>query len=105
MKKNRPGTLLTIVASPAARQKLSDIVFRETTTIGVRFSEMGRECLDRATCSVETRFGKVRIKVATRNGEVLNSSPEFDDCARLAADQGVPLKEVQAAALKAYLDS
>jgi hypothetical protein len=105
MKKNRPGTLLSIVASPDARQRLTDIVFRETTTIGVRFSELRRECLDRETVTVETRFGRVRIKVARRNGEVLNASPEFDDCARLAADRRVPLKDVQAAALKAYLDS
>lgn len=104
MKKNRPGTLLTIVAAPDAREKLTSMVFRETTTIGLRYTDMERECLDRETITVHTRFGQVRMKIARRNGEMLNASPEFDDCARLAAEQGVPVKDVQAAAMKAFLD-
>ena len=104
MKKNRPGTLLTIVAAPDARERLTSTVFRETTTIGVRYREMTRECLDRETISVQTPLGAVRFKVARRDGEVLNASPEFDDCARLAAATGTPLKDVQALASKAFLD-
>jgi pyridinium-3,5-bisthiocarboxylic acid mononucleotide nickel chelatase len=105
MKKNRPGTLLTIVAAPAARTRLTALVFRETTTIGVRYREMTRECLDRETITVDTPLGPVRFKVARRDGEVLNASPEFDDCARIARERDVPLKDVQAAAMKAFLDS
>jgi hypothetical protein len=105
MKKNRPGTLLTIVATPDARARLTATVFRETTTIGVRYREMTRECLDRETVIVETPLGAIRVKVARRDGEVLNASPEFDDCARLARERDVPLKDVQAAASKAFLDS
>jgi len=104
MKKNRPGTLLTIVASPGSRERLTSTVFRETTTIGVRYREMARECLDRDSVSVDTRFGAIRIKVARRNGEILNASPEFDDCTRIAAAAGQPVKDVQAAAMKAYMD-
>jgi uncharacterized protein (TIGR00299 family) protein len=104
MKKNRPGTLLTIVASPGARERLTSTVFRETTTIGVRYREMARECLDRDSVSVDTPFGAIRIKVARRNGEILNASPEFDDCTRIAAAAGQPVKDVQAAAMKAYMD-
>jgi uncharacterized protein (TIGR00299 family) protein len=104
MKKNRPGTLLTIVAAPAARERLTAIVFRETTTIGVRYREMTRECLDRDSVTVETPYGAVRIKVARRHGAILNAAPEFDDCARLARERDVPLKDVQAAAMKAFLD-
>jgi uncharacterized protein (TIGR00299 family) protein len=104
MKKNRPGTLLSIIAPPAAREKLTSLVFRETTTIGVRYREMDRECLDRETIAVETPFGRVAMKVARRNGEVMNAAPEFDDCARLAAERGAPVKDVQAAAMKAFLD-
>ena len=104
MKKNRPGTLLSIIAPPAARERLTTTVFRETTTIGVRYREMDRECLDRETVTVETPFGRVGIKIARRNGEVMNASPEFDDCARLAAERGAPVKDVQAAAMKAFLD-
>ncbi len=104
MKKNRPGTLLTVIAPPAARERLTATVFRETTTIGVRYREMTRECLDREIVTVETPLGAVRFKVARRNGEVLNASPEFDDCARLARERDVPVKDVQAAAMKAFLD-
>jgi pyridinium-3,5-bisthiocarboxylic acid mononucleotide nickel chelatase len=104
MKKNRPGTLLTVIAAPDARQRLTATIFRETTTIGVRYREMTRECLDRETITVDTSLGSVRFKVARRDGEVLNASPEFDDCARIARERHVPLKDVQAAAMKAFLD-
>jgi uncharacterized protein (TIGR00299 family) protein len=104
MKKNRPGTLLSIIAPPGARERLTTIVFRETTSIGVRYREMERECLDRETLTVETPFGPVGIKIARLNGEVMNASPEFDDCARVAAASGRPVKDVQAAATKAFLD-
>jgi hypothetical protein len=104
MKKNRPGTLLTIIATPDARERLTSTVFRETTTIGVRYREMIRECLDRETITVDTPLGAVRFKVARRNGEVLNASPEFDDCVRIADATGTPLKDVQAAAMKSYLE-
>ena len=105
MKKNRPGTLLSVVAPPGARDRLTSTVFRETTTIGVRHREMERECLDRETVTITTPFGPVGVKIARRNGEVMNASPEFDDCARVATASGRPLKDVQAAAMKAYLDS
>ena len=104
MKKNRPGTLLTIIAAPEARERLTSTVFRETTTIGVRYREMTRECLDREKVTVETPLGPVRFKIARRNGEMLNASPEFDDCARIATATGTPLKDVQALANKAFLD-
>jgi pyridinium-3,5-bisthiocarboxylic acid mononucleotide nickel chelatase len=105
MKKNRPGTLLSIIAVPASRDRLTATIFRETTTIGVRYREMTRECLDRETKSVITTFGPVRFKVARRNGQILNASPEFDDCVRLAGQHGRPVKDVHAAAMKAWLDT
>jgi len=104
MKKNRPGTLLTVLARPDQRQELSAIVFRETTTIGVRYHEVTRERLEREMVVVETPFGAVRFKVASLGGKVVNSTPEFEDCLRLASDRKVPVKDVQAAASKAYLD-
>jgi uncharacterized protein (TIGR00299 family) protein len=104
MKKNRPGTLLTIIAPPAFRERLTSLVFGETTSIGVRYREMTRECLERETVMVQTALGPVRMKVARRSGRVVNASPEFDDCARVARERGVPIKDVQAAATKAYLD-
>ncbi len=104
MKKNRPGTLMTVVCRPQDRVTLSDLVFRETTTIGIRVQEMRRDCLDRAHVPVTTPWGEVRIKVARRDGRVLNAQPEFDDVARAAAAHDVPVKTVHAHALKAWLD-
>ena len=105
MKKNRPGTLLTVVAPPSQRERLTSTIFRETTTIGVRYREMSRECLDRESMTVTTELGAVRIKVARRRGELLNAAPEFDDCVRLAGEHQVPTKHVQALAMKAFLET
>lgn len=104
MKKARPGTRVTIVARPEQRAALAELVFRETTTIGVRYQEMDRECLDREIVVVATPYGDVRFKIARRGEAVLNAQPEFDDLSRLAADRGLPVKEIQAAAWKAWLD-
>jgi pyridinium-3,5-bisthiocarboxylic acid mononucleotide nickel chelatase len=103
MKKGRPGTLVTVLARPGDREKLSAILFSETTTIGVRYQEMKRECLDRAIRTIETPLGSIRFKIASRGGRVLNASPEFDDCARIAADKGLPIKDVQTVAWREWL--
>ena len=101
MKKGRPGTLVTVIAAPARRQALIDVLFHESTTIGVRYEEMARACLDRAVETVTTPYGDIRFKIARRDGRELNAAPEFDDCARLAAEHGVSIKSVQAAAVAA----
>jgi uncharacterized protein (TIGR00299 family) protein len=102
MKKNRPGTLLTVVARPEHRPALADIIFAETTTIGLRYTEVDRECLRRELVTVQTMAGPVRIKLAWRDGRLVNAVPEFDDCARLAAAQHLSVKEVQALAVRAF---
>jgi pyridinium-3,5-bisthiocarboxylic acid mononucleotide nickel chelatase len=102
MKKNRPGTLLTVVAPPGLRPALSEIIFRESTTIGLRYSEVDRECLVREHVSVETPVGTVRMKLAWRDGKLVNAVPEFEDCAKLAAAHNLPVKDVQALAVKAW---
>ena len=104
MKKNRPGTLMTIVAAPDQRDAMTDIVFRESTTIGIRHQELSRECLDREMVTVTTPLGPVRFKVARRDGRVLNAQPEFEDLAKLSAEHGIPIKDVQALAHKAWLE-
>jgi uncharacterized protein (DUF111 family) len=105
MKKNRPGTLVTVVARPELREALSGLLFAETTTIGVRYHEMLRDCLEREVCSIATPVGPIRFKIARRAGRVLNASPEFEDCAKVAAEHGLPIKDVQAIAMKGWLDS
>ena len=102
MKKNRPGTLLTVVAAPERKAALSEVIFRETTTIGLRHHEVDRECLPREIVSVDTPLGAVRFKLASRGGRVVNAVPEFDDCARIAAAKNMSVKEVQAVAIQAY---
>lgn len=104
MKKNRPGTLVTVLAHPEHREALSALLFAETTTIGVRYDEVLRDRLDREILPIETAVGTIRFKVAGRGGRVLNAAPEFDDCARIAAERGIPIKDVQALATKAWLD-
>ena len=104
MKKNRPGTLVTVLGRPEDRDRLSGILFAETTTIGVRYQEMMRQCLERELVTVETPLGSARIKVARRDGRVVNASPEFDDCARIASEKDLPVKDVQALVLRAWLN-
>lgn len=105
MKKNRPGTLMTVVARPEDQRRMTDIVFRESTTIGVRHQVLERECLEREMVTVTTVLGPVRFKVARRDGRVMNAQPEFEDLAKLSAERGIPIKEAQALAHKAWLDT
>jgi uncharacterized protein (DUF111 family) len=102
MKKNRPGVNLTVIAEPVRRQELAEIVFAETTTLGIRCHEVQRECLERQWVKVPTRFGKVSVKLGLSDGKVLNAAPEFEVCRRIASAKKVPLKEVQQAALAAF---
>jgi uncharacterized protein (TIGR00299 family) protein len=102
MKKNRPGLLVTILCEPSQEAPLTDLLFSETTTIGVRMYEARRRTLAREFLAVETGFGEVRVKISRMNGSVLNATPEYDDCQRIAAAQGIPLKDVLAAAAYAF---
>jgi uncharacterized protein (DUF111 family) len=104
MKKGRPGTLVTVIAPLAAREAVSATLFRETTTIGVRFREAERECLSRETLVVPTAAGEIRVKVARRDGFVVNAAPEFDDCVKAASATGRPVKEIHALAVTAFYD-
>ena len=102
MKKSRPGVNVTVLAPLRLRQDMTEILFAESTTLGLRYSEVGREVLERKLVRVSTRFGKVTVKLGLRDGRVLNAAPEFEDCRRLASRKGVSLKEVQQAALAAW---
>jgi pyridinium-3,5-bisthiocarboxylic acid mononucleotide nickel chelatase len=99
MKKNRPGLLVTLLSEAQNAAGLIDLIFRETTTIGVRTYDVRRKTLEREFVPVETPFGAVRMKVSRMNGSILNAAPEYDDCQRVAAERGVPLKQVMAAAM------
>ncbi|MGA7398697.1 MAG: nickel pincer cofactor biosynthesis protein LarC [Candidatus Sulfotelmatobacter sp.] len=103
MKKNRPGMVLTVLCKREDEAKLTQIVFSETTTLGVRRRDEARQTLARRWESVATPWGEVRIKVASLNGTVTNYAPEYEDCRRIAAERRVPLKRVMGEAVQAYL--
>jgi len=103
MKKNRPGLTISILCEPERGETLSQLLFAETTTIGVRIHETRRKVLERELVTVETPYGAITVKVARREGKVVNVAPEFDACQRLAAEKSVPLKQVMMAAEAAYL--
>jgi len=104
MKKNRPGTLLTVLCKPEDAEKLAQLIFSETTTLGVRRREESRQTLARRWESVRIEWGEVRIKIASMNGTVTNYAPEYEDCRRIAAEHHVPLKTVMQEAARAYID-
>jgi pyridinium-3,5-bisthiocarboxylic acid mononucleotide nickel chelatase len=103
MKKNRPGTLLKVLCKPEDSGKLTQLIFTETTTLGVRRRDEMRQSLARRWESVGTPWGEVRIKIASMNGTVTNYAPEYEDCRRIAAEHRVPLKAVMQEAAQAYL--
>jgi pyridinium-3,5-bisthiocarboxylic acid mononucleotide nickel chelatase len=103
MKKNRPGMLLTVLCKPEDAGKLAQLIFTETTTLGVRRRDEMRQALARRWESVGTPWGEVRIKIASMNGTVTNYAPEFEDCRRIAAECHVPLKQVIQEAARAYM--
>jgi len=104
MKKNRPGMLLTVLCRNQDASKLMDLIFGETTTIGVRQREEKRRALAREWATVATRWGDVRLKIASMNGTVTNYAPEYEDCRRIATECHVPLKSVMQEALQLYMN-
>jgi uncharacterized protein (TIGR00299 family) protein len=102
MKKGRLGTLLTVLCRPGDEASLQALLFRETTTLGIRRREEQRVVLERAWVTVETSFGRIRVKVASGRGEFLNAMPEYEDCRRAAREHAVPLRTVMEAASAAY---
>ena len=102
MKKNRPGTLLTVLCKPQDTNTLISLIFAETTTFGARTYRAQRRTLPREFLNVTTAFGDVRIKISRVNGRILHVAPEYDDCRKLAVEKNVPLQRVISEALRAY---
>src|SRR5262249_51689062 len=106
MKKNRPGVLLTVLCRPEDAARLRELIFAETTTLGVRMRQETRATLARRHVSVQTKWGEIRMKLATFNGSgaVTNYAPEYEDCRRVAEERRVPLKMVMQEAIRVYLE-
>jgi uncharacterized protein (DUF111 family) len=106
MKKGRTGVQLTVLCRPNLLPRLRDILFRETTTIGLRWRLENKLALAREFLKVQTGWGEVRIKIARwPSGKIANASPEYEDCRLLATLRSVPLKEVMQRAMRAYADA
>jgi uncharacterized protein (TIGR00299 family) protein len=103
MKKGRPGTLLTVLCNPAQSAALERLILTETSTLGVRIRQEKRSCLERRHIPVATEYGEIRIKVGSLGGETMNAAPEYEDCRAAAAKHHVAIKQVQQAAIAAYL--
>jgi uncharacterized protein (DUF111 family) len=94
MKKNRPATLLTVICSCERLPSIMEFLLRETTTLGLRWHEEERARADREILTLRTKYGEIHFKLARWEGKVVNVSPEYEDCKRLALEKGVPLKEI-----------
>jgi hypothetical protein len=105
MKKGRLGTLLTVLAKPEDEERLEKLLFRETTTLGIRRREEERVVLDREFVTVETQYGRIRMKVASAAGEILNAMPEYEDCRRAAREHDTALRAVMEAAVAAWAEN
>jgi pyridinium-3,5-bisthiocarboxylic acid mononucleotide nickel chelatase len=102
MKKNRPGMLVTVLCKPEDEAKFHEMLFAETTTLGVRSYAAERRVLARKWETVNTAFGEVRIKVARLNDRIRQASPEFEDCRKLAEAKNVPLQHVMDEAMRSW---
>jgi uncharacterized protein (TIGR00299 family) protein len=100
MKKNRPATLVSVLCAKDKKEALTEMLFRETSTIGLRVRETERICLARRVEKVETKFGAVDVKIAGFNGEIVNAKPEYEQLKAIAERENLPLREVEAEVLK-----
>jgi len=98
MKKNRPGVLLSILCRARERPALSELLFSETTTLGIRAYEVERRALQRKIVAVETQYGTIDVKVAQLNGHIVKVMPEYEQCRQAARAADVPLRVVEEAA-------
>jgi len=105
MKKNRPGVLFTVLCKQEDAEKLTHLIFTETTTLGVRQRVEQRRVLSRRWVNVSTQWGDVRMKIGSMNGTITNYAPEYEDCRRIAAEKQVPLKTVMQEAMRAWMEN
>lgn len=103
MKKNRPGTLLSVLIAPDKLEEALSTIFAETTSLGIRIHRLERRKLPREMITVETAFGSVRVKVSRIGRDIRNISPEYEDCREIARKQGIPLRKVYEEAKAAAL--
>ena len=94
MKKNRPGVMLSVLCPKKKQADLEKIIFKETTTLGIRIKEIKRSCLKREFLNFNSSFGTVTLKAAFYNGKLIKFSPEYEECKELAKTKGMPLQQI-----------
>ncbi len=94
MKKGRPAVMLSVLCEPKNQAGLKNIIFMETTTLGIRQRIIRRDSLERKTITLDTGFGRIKAKAAFKDGRILRLSPEYEECKRVAEEQGIPLRKV-----------
>jgi len=102
MKKNRPATMVSILCRIDDKAILSELLYKETTTLGIRITEVKRECLAREIRTVKTAFGEVNIKVASLNGKIVNAKPEYEQMRKIALESNKPIIEIEQSVLKEF---
>ncbi len=102
MKKNRPATMISILCKTSDKDGLTDLLYAETTTLGVRVSMVERNCLEREIVKVETESGAVDVKIASHNGKIVNAKPEYEQIRAIALKSNVPLREIEREVLEKF---
>nr|WP_281201056.1 nickel insertion protein [Orenia metallireducens] len=105
MKKNRPGIKLSLLCHKEDVKRFEEILFRETTTLGIRKYKVDRQKLTRRFIKFDSPFGEVTMKVAYQNEEILKYAPEYDECQRIAKEYNLPIKEVYQIIIDSYRNS
>ncbi len=100
MKKNRPATMISILCNPSDKEKFAELLYTETSTLGVRIREIERECLKREILNIETEFGGVDVKVARYKGGIISAKPEYEDIRKTARESGLSYKKVERRVLR-----
>ncbi|MGI8884492.1 MAG: nickel insertion protein, partial [Pyrinomonadaceae bacterium] len=95
MKKNRPATMISILCDESKRETLTDLLYRETSTLGVRISNVERNCLEREIRKIETEYGEIDVKLAKYKNKIVNAKPEYDQMREFALQSKKSLREIE----------
>ncbi len=105
MKKNRPAVLLTVLCDRNDKKKLSQLILKNTSTFGIRYTEMKREILERKLIEINTEFGAVKCKLGILDGITMKCSPEYEDCKSIAMTTGLSIIEIYNIVISKYMEN
>lgn len=94
MKKNRPAVKLSVIVNDDKKEDIMEAIFKDTTTFGIRMIDIDREVLDRRFEDVNTKYGKIRVKIGEKNGKIIQSSPEYEEVKKIAEKNNTSINDV-----------